>query len=281
MLSGQLEPAAPPSRRVRVSVLKRASIFWSHKVLPAAVLVVEVRAAHEKGFVLSDVVPAARAAIPVAAGAAAAGFGLGHVVAASAPGGDGGGIRILRYCDESEDVDEEERENLVEGHGDFVLVERGIKIIRNRPVIRVIPTRQISDDIICTTATCTIGFAKSVSVSTTHSAEVSLSITAGAKPFGIGMEFTTTVGYGYSNTAEESTTLSYNFDLVRGEAGYIGMANAEVSADVRVSGCRCNSFICSAQCSFSGPTMTDTGHHQAVILKNGIPRGFVSFIFTS
>ncbi|KAF8953617.1 hypothetical protein BGZ52_006840 [Haplosporangium bisporale] len=153
--------------------------------------------------------------------------------------------------------------------------------ILSRPVIRVIPTRQISDDIICTTATCTIGFAKSVSVSTTHSAEVSLSITAGAKPFGIGMEFTTTVGYGYSNTAEESTTLSYNFDLVRGEAGYIGMANAEVSADVRVSGCRCNSFICSIQCSSSGPTMTDTGHHQAVILKNGIPRGFVSFIFTS
>ncbi|KAG0344680.1 hypothetical protein BG005_001717 [Podila minutissima] len=167
----------------------------------------------------------------------------------------------------------------VDASGNFI-AHCQIDII-SRPVIRVIPTRQISDDIICTPATCSIGFAKSVSVSTTHSAEVSLSITAGAKPFGIGMDFTTTVGYGYSNTAEESTTLSYNFDLVRGDSGYIGMVNAEVSADVKVSGCRCNSFVCSIQCSSSGPTMTETGHHEAVIMLNGSPRGFITFFFTS
>ncbi|KAG0252952.1 hypothetical protein BGZ95_006481, partial [Linnemannia exigua] len=144
--------------------------------------------------------------------------------------------------------------------------------VLSRPIIRVIPTKAISKDILCSTATCMIGLEESVSISTTHSAEVSMSITAGAKPFGIGMDFTTTIGYGYSNTAESSTTLVYNFDLVQGDTGYIGIVNAEVSAKVRVSGCRCNSFICTIQCSSSGPTMTETGHHEAVILQNGKPR---------
>jgi len=151
--------------------------------------------------------------------------------------------------------------------------------ILSNPVIRVIPTRAISKDIICSTETCTIGLQESVSVSTAHSTEVSVSITAGAKPFGIGMEFTTTLGYGFSSTAEESTALSYEFHLVKGNIGYIGMVNAEVSAQVHVSGCRCRDFICEIQCT--APTMSETGHHEAVILQNGIPRSFVSFIYTN
>ncbi|KAG0227280.1 hypothetical protein BGW41_003864, partial [Actinomortierella wolfii] len=110
-----------------------------------------------------------------------------------------------------------------------------VQILR-KPVIRVIPVRQISNEIICTPTTCSITFAKSVSVSTTHSAEVSLSIAAGAQPFGVGVEFTSTVGYSYSATAEQSTTLSYNFNLVQGDSGYIAMVNAEISADVYIYG---------------------------------------------
>lgn len=163
--------------------------------------------------------------------------------------------------------------------GNFI-AQCQLEILSN-PVIRVIPTKAISKDILCSTATCTIGLEESVSVSTTHSAEVSMSITAGAKPFGIGMEFTVTAGYGFSKTAEESTTLVYNFDLVRGDTGYIGIVNAEVSAQVRYSGCRCNNFLCAIQCASSGPTMTETGHHEAVILKSGIPRGYVAFVYTN
>ncbi|KAK5820641.1 hypothetical protein F5H01DRAFT_378034 [Linnemannia elongata] len=153
--------------------------------------------------------------------------------------------------------------------------------ILSRPDIRVIPTKSISKDILCSTATCSIALEETVSISTTHSVEVSLAITAGAKPFGIGMEFTVTTSYGFSNTAEQSTALSYSFDLVRGDTGYIGIVNAQVSAQVRVSGCRCDNFLCEIQCSSSGPTMTETGHHEAVILQNGKPRGYVSFVYTS
>ncbi|KAF9214473.1 hypothetical protein BGZ59_003614 [Podila verticillata] len=72
-------------------------------------------------------------------------------------------------------------------------------------------------------------------ISATRSTEVSLSIMTSAKPFGIDMDFTTTVGYSYSQTSEESTTLKYDFDLVRSDPGYIVMVNAQVSARVRYS----------------------------------------------
>ncbi|KAF8931732.1 hypothetical protein BGZ52_011875 [Haplosporangium bisporale] len=168
----------------------------------------------------------------------------------------------------------------VDASGNFIYLCQ-IEIL-SRPVIRVIPTKPVSKEILCSTLTCMIGLEESVSVSTTHSVEVSMSITAGAKPFGIGMEFTSTAGYGYSNTAEESTTLVYNFDLVRGDTGYIGIVNAEVSANVRVSGCRCNigfSALCKTLCY--SPTLIETGHHEAVILQNNKPRGYVSFVYTS
>ncbi|KAF9944226.1 hypothetical protein BGZ70_004894, partial [Mortierella alpina] len=88
-------------------------------------------------------------------------------------------------------------------------------IILDDPVIKVIPTKQVSKDIVCSTGTCTIILEETVTVSTTHSTEVSLSMEAGAKPFGIGVTFTATAGYGYSSAAETSTALSYSFGLVR------------------------------------------------------------------
>lgn len=110
-----------------------------------------------------------------------------------------------------------------------------------RPVTKVIPTSQVFKDILCTTEACHIGLEESVLVSTTHSAEVSVSITASAKIFEVGMEFTTTVGYVYSHTSEESTALKYEYDLKRGESRYIGRVNAQVSARVRTSGYPCES----------------------------------------
>ncbi|KAG9061898.1 hypothetical protein KI688_007049 [Linnemannia hyalina] len=167
----------------------------------------------------------------------------------------------------------------VDASGDFI-ADCEIKIL-TEPKIRVIPTKSISKEIVCTTVTCHIGLEESVSVSTTNSLEVSMSITAGAKPFGVGMEFTVTTGYGFSNTVEESVSLSYGFDLVRGDSGYIGMVSAEVSAYVRVEGCRCNNFLCAIQCSSSGLKITEDGHHEAVILKDGTPRSYVSFVYTN
>ncbi|KAF9391767.1 hypothetical protein CPC16_003955 [Podila verticillata] len=63
-------------------------------------------------------------------------------------------------------------------------------------------------------------------------AEVSLSIMTSAKPFGIDMDFTTTVGYSYSQTSEETTTLKYDFDLVRSDPGYIVMVNAQARSEL-------------------------------------------------
>ncbi|KAF9334131.1 hypothetical protein BG006_002677 [Podila minutissima] len=71
---------------------------------------------------------------------------------------------------------------------------------------------------------------ESVSASTTNSFEVSLSIEARAKPFGVGMTF--------ASTSEATTTLVYNIELVRGDRDYIGMANAYLSAKLRIKGCK-------------------------------------------
>ncbi|KAF8985546.1 hypothetical protein BGZ52_010440 [Haplosporangium bisporale] len=59
-----------------------------------------------------------------------------------------------------------------------------------------------------------------------------LSIMTSAKPFGVGMEVTTTVDYSYSQTSEESTTLKYDFDVVRSDPGYIVMVNAQARSEL-------------------------------------------------
>lgn len=158
--------------------------------------------------------------------------------------------------------------------------------ILSRPLIRIIPSKAVSREIICSTPTCSIGLEDSVSVATTHSDEVSLSITAGAKPFEIGMEFMTAAGYGYSQTTQESTALKYDFHLVQGDVGYLGIVNAEVSANMHITGCPLNTrhaayALQAMLCLIAGPTLNEVGHHETVILRNGQPRGYVSFAYTN
>ncbi|KAF9082818.1 hypothetical protein BGX23_012040 [Mortierella sp. AD031] len=95
------------------------------------------------------------------------------------------------------------------------------------PEIELIPTRHVSKEIVCSTTSCTVGLHESVSVSTTHSFEASFLVEIGAKPFGVGMSFTASLGYGYSKTNEVSTQLSYEFTTDKGDRGYIGFVNAQ------------------------------------------------------
>ncbi|KAK3816066.1 MAG: hypothetical protein J3Q66DRAFT_341541 [Benniella sp.] len=154
--------------------------------------------------------------------------------------------------------------------------------ILSEPRIEIIPTKQISDDIYCSTATCTIGYEKITAISTTHSVELGFSAEVSAKPFGMGMSFTASTNYGFSHTKEESVALSYQFNLERGEAGYIAMVNAQVSARVRRQVCVCHTAICAITCSLvTFEPIDETAYHESVILKDGRPRSIVSFVFTS
>ncbi|KAF9374645.1 hypothetical protein CPB97_011988 [Podila verticillata] len=74
---------------------------------------------------------------------------------------------------------------------------------------------------------------KTASFSTTNSFEASLGIETGAEPFGVGVKRTGMVGYGFSATSESSVGLSYTFSLNKGDAGYIVMVTAQISAELR------------------------------------------------
>lgn len=91
-------------------------MFEWHTLVPAAKGATEGRAAAQEGVVLSDLVQTTGTAVPVATSSATGSLGLGHIVAASAPGREGHGLGTLAHDDEGEDSDEEERENLVESH---------------------------------------------------------------------------------------------------------------------------------------------------------------------
>ncbi|KAG0328461.1 hypothetical protein BG000_000478 [Podila horticola] len=145
------------------------------------------------------------------------------------------------------------------------------------PTIQVIPTKQVSKDIVCTTATCGIELDESVSVSTTNSLEVSLTIEVGGEPFGVGVKFSGTVGYGFSETKEITTGLKYSYDLERNDTGYIGMVNAQVSSTVRLIACKCKwiDIQCIEGCRDNGPNYNVTGHHEVVVLKDDIPRSYI------
>ncbi|KAF9969426.1 hypothetical protein BGZ73_008224 [Actinomortierella ambigua] len=104
------------------------------------------------------------------------------------------------------------------------------------PHIEVIPTRRLSHDIHCTTPTCTIGYEDRTTVSTTHSVNAGFGAAMSSAPFGMGVEFTKSVGYGFSKTNEESTAFSYEFNIEHGDSGYIGVASAQISAKIRRQG---------------------------------------------
>lgn len=168
----------------------------------------------------------------------------------------------------------------------FEITKFEIKIL-SEPKVQVIPVKQISRDIYCSTPKCKIGLEESVTVSTTHSTEIGASVEISGKPFGVGASFTASASYSVSHGKEASTALSYEFELDQKDAGYIGMVNAQISAQVSIRGCRCSissgSFyraICSAACIVS-PNYVVDGYHEAVVMKHGKPKGYVSFLYTS
>ncbi|KAG0340990.1 hypothetical protein BG000_010540 [Podila horticola] len=99
---------------------------------------------------------------------------------------------------------------------DEVRDKHGLRHVQLRdvamPRVELIPAKRLSYDIRCTTRTCKIAHTKTTTVSTTHSGTVGLSAEVGAKPFGVGVQFTASVGYGFSKTDEESTAFTYEFE---------------------------------------------------------------------
>jgi hypothetical protein len=153
--------------------------------------------------------------------------------------------------------------------------------ILSEPRIKIIPTQQLSDDMYCTTPSCEITYAKTRTISTTNSGEVGFSTELSAKPFGLGVSFTVTASLGFSETDEVSTSVSYAFTLKDGQAGYIAMANAQISAQVQRRGCRCiEGMDCDYECSGPDYPVNEIAYHESVVLKNGTPRGIVTFIPT-
>ncbi|KAG0354443.1 hypothetical protein BG005_006482 [Podila minutissima] len=120
----------------------------------------------------------------------------------------------------------------------FEITKFEIKIL-SEPKVQVIPVKQISRDIYCSTPKCKIGLEESVTVSTTHSTEIGASVEISGKPFGVGASFTASASYSVSHGKEASTALSYEFELDQKDAGYIGMVNAQISAQVSIRGYTC------------------------------------------
>ncbi|KAK3812541.1 MAG: hypothetical protein J3R72DRAFT_462796 [Linnemannia gamsii] len=156
--------------------------------------------------------------------------------------------------------------------------------IHSNPTISVIPAHQVSEEIYCSTPTCRITLQKTVGVSTTHSTELGFTTEVSGKPFGVGVSFSTSTTFGFSETMEESTSLSYEFDLVQGDRGYIGMVSAQVSAFVDFVSCYCpihDLEACWGYCEYSQnvDNYRETAYHEAVILTNGAPKSIVSFVY--
>ncbi|KAF9310388.1 hypothetical protein BG003_008626 [Podila horticola] len=124
---------------------------------------------------------------------------------------------------------------------DEVRDKHGLRHVQLRdiamPRVELIPAKRLSYDIRCTTRTCKIAHTKTTTVSTTHSGTVGLSAEVGAKPFGVGVQFTASVGYGFSRTDEESTAFTYEFEVDRGDSGYIAVVNAQISGHMTIKGC--------------------------------------------
>ncbi|KAF9094445.1 hypothetical protein BGX23_002108 [Mortierella sp. AD031] len=165
----------------------------------------------------------------------------------------------------------------------YRLVDCNIDVL-SAPVIKVIPAKRLSKTLDCPNDSCSIGFTESVSVSTTHSVETGISMGTSATPFGLGVSFTNSLGYGYSQTKEESVALDFTFNLLRGEAGYIAMANVQISAKLRVRGCRCHPLCvdssCRSHCHPGSDNLVDeVGHHEKVVTEDNVPAGIVSFVF--
>lgn len=169
---------------------------------------------------------------------------------------------------------------------DEVWAGSGIAIV-SKPAIELAPARKISGEVRCTASTCDVDYTNSIGVSTTNSLEDSPAIGISGKIFGIGVTFTAPLGYGFSATTNETTHVSYKFDLVEGDAGYIALVNVQISATLSAFGCRCQNYKTEEECFRLRQDDPDQyyfwqtpGHHQAVIIQDDQPKGIISFIST-
>ncbi|KAG0341703.1 hypothetical protein BG000_008264 [Podila horticola] len=147
------------------------------------------------------------------------------------------------------------------------------------PTIQVIPANLVSNDIYCNTPTCSISLTDHyVYIRTTHSNEEGMTIVAGSGPFDDAVEFTAATGYGFSESSETLASLSYTFNLREGDMGHVSIVGAQMSAKVRLAGCKCASDLECLACKRLGPNYKEVGHHEVVVLKNGSPRSYVGFV---
>lgn len=147
------------------------------------------------------------------------------------------------------------------------------------PHIELIPTRRLSHDIRCTTLTCKVAHTKTTTISTTHSLNAGLPAEVGAKPFGVGVQFTGSVGYGFSRTNEESTAFTYGFDVIRGDSGYIAVVNAQISAHGHIKGCKWGKRRTKNGCDHGPWDFDKRGFHESVIMEGNMPRSIIAFIY--
>ncbi|KAG0293617.1 hypothetical protein BGZ97_005282 [Linnemannia gamsii] len=159
--------------------------------------------------------------------------------------------------------------------------------ILEAPTVQIIPAQPISQRVVCTTQACTVRYSVTQTVSTTHSTSVGFSGTAGAKPFGLGMEFTGSTGYEFSSTTEKATQVGYDFQLIRGESGYVALVGVQVSSRARFDSCPCElqingrpSWRCKVMCESEENWTRQEGYHESIIKQNGGVKGIVSFIYT-
>lgn len=153
--------------------------------------------------------------------------------------------------------------------------------ILSQPSIKVIPSRPISRNIICTSSMCNIQGYRTIGVPTTHSSEASFPIKAGGESFYRGVKFTGSFGYEFSETYETSAWVDYSYYLDKGDQGYVAMVNAQISAKIRVTGCKrlhkeirdgLDDLLCTRP-------VDQTGHNEVIIVQEHInPRGIIAFI---
>ncbi|KAF9135277.1 hypothetical protein BGX30_011598 [Mortierella sp. GBA39] len=154
------------------------------------------------------------------------------------------------------------------------------------PVIELIPAKQVSKVIACSTPTCVIGLFQSVTVGSTHSTEVGLSVQTDAKPFEAGLTLNKSVlGYGYSVSNQETMDLNHDLDLKYGETGFVALVNAQASAKVRIRACKCQMGIEYSTCMIlcrvlpGKYAVDETAFHEAIILQSRTAKTLVSFIY--
>ncbi|KAF9973774.1 hypothetical protein BGZ73_002962 [Actinomortierella ambigua] len=155
--------------------------------------------------------------------------------------------------------------------------------VLSAPQIQVIPVQRLTEDVLCSTSSCTIDRQQSTTVSTTHSLDAGLALKINSNPFSAGVSFTKSSNYKFSVANEKETSISYAFDLEKSDKGYVGLVGAQISAKILAQQCMC---LYTPQmmydCSICISEWKDVanGFHEAVIMQGDKPRSIVSFVQT-